>query len=112
MCNGRVSCPRPTTRTDASGKVETTTYDQKANVTNHTNRKGQATSMTFDEMDRPITSTYADGSRITNTYDTLGRLVKLVRSSTGTLAEPLSTNSTPLTACNNSPAPQGQLPPQ
>ena len=43
--------------------------------------------MTFDEKDRPITSTYADGSSITNTYDALGRLVKLVRNGTGSLAE-------------------------
>ncbi len=78
---------RPTTRTDASGKLETTTYDQKGNATNHTDRRGQAASMTFDEMDRPITSTYADGSSITNTYDALGRLVKLVRNGGSNLAE-------------------------
>ena len=78
---------RPTTRADASGKLETATYDQKCNVTYHTDRRGQATSMTFDEMDRPITSTYANGSSITNSYDALGRTVKLVRNGVSTLAE-------------------------
>jgi RHS repeat-associated protein len=74
---------RPTQRTDASGKVETTRYDATGLADRHTDRRGQVTSSTFDEKDRPLITTFADGSTIRRTYDAVGRLSRVVRSGAG-----------------------------